>query len=493
LEQLLAMSTDPDRRLALCQRIGREVATHLEDPMRALDYYERAMEMSPGNLELLRAVEPLYSQTGQLDRLGEVLDQQLELAESEEDRVRVMCSRAKISYEHHNDAERAIALFKEAYQLSPTSAIITEALDEIYRAEERWVDLFNLYYSQLEQAAEADRRAELAVEMARLSGERLGDMNTAVQYLDFALSVVPGHMPALLVKEKFYTEMGDWGQVTAILGEQFAVAEDDATKIELLLRRAALNNDTLGQPQAAIDDYVEVLNLDIDHTQAYDTLVTLLNELKAWEQLYQVMSFRVSAMAEDQKKQMFLDMAQVAKRMDRADLRTDALEKAYQLEPDDLDVVEPLLDATISAGQFDRATPLLEEVINALTEKRRMKDVVRFYHLRGKLSEEQGNLAGALEDYEAARKIDATYVPNLLSLGKVYYHQQDWDNALKILQTLLLHQMKITDDEAKVDMYYYLGQVRLQKDDARRAKDMFNRALGVNPDHEPSKAALANL
>jgi Tfp pilus assembly protein PilF len=35
--------------------------------------------------------------------------------------------------------------------------------------------------------------------------------------------------------------------------------------------------------------------------------------------------------------------------------------------------------------------------------------------------------------------------------------------------------------------------VRLQKDDARRAKDMFNRALGVNPDHEPSKAALANL
>ena len=98
-----------------------------------------------------------------------------------------------------------------------------------------------------------------------------------------------------------------------------------------------------------------------------------------------------------------------------------------------------------------------------------------------------------VEDYEAARKIDATYVPNLLSLGKVYYHQQDWDSALKILQTLLLHQMKNKDDEAKVEMYYYLGQVRLQKDDARRAKDMFNRALGVDPDHEPSKAALANL
>ena len=493
LEQLLAMTTDQESRFALCQRIGREIASHLEDPMRALDFYERALEMSPDDIELLRAVEPLYSATGQLDRLGQVLDKQLEMATNDEDKVRVMCSRAKISYEHHNDTERAIALFQEAYQLSPTSAIITEALDELYRAEERWVDLFNLYYAQLEQASETDRRAELSVEMARIGGERLGDANTAMQYLDFALSLIDGYMPALLYKEQIYTEMGDWGQVTQILGQQFEVADTDEAKIELLLRRAALNKDTLGQPQDAIDDYVEVLNLDIDHTHAYDTLVTLLNELKAWEQLYQVMSFRVTAMAEDQQKQMYLDMAQVAKRMGNADLRTDALEKAYQLEPDDLDVVEPLLDATISAGQFDRATPLLEEVINALTEKRRMKDVVRFYHLRGKLSEQQGNLAAALEDYEAARKIDATYVPNLLSLGKVYYHQQDWDSALKILQTLLLHQMKIKDDEAKVEMYYYLGQVRLQKDDARRAKDMFNRALGVDPDHEPSKAALANL
>ncbi|CAN0415371.1 unnamed protein product, partial [Laminaria digitata] len=471
LDRLIATSTEPEQQLVLLTRQGREVAEHLEDPMRALDAYERALAIEPNSLDLLRAVEPLYSQTGQLDRLDQVLDLQLQLAESDEDRVRVMCSRARIAYEHHNNTEQAIELFQEAYKLSPTSEIITASLDELYRKEERWVDLFNLYYAQLEQATEADRRAELSVEMARLSAERLGDLNTAIQYLDFALSVVPDCMPALFVKESIFTAQEDYTQVAAILGQPFEASQDNDEKIALLLRRATLYRDTLGLEQEAIDDYVEVLNLDLTHAGAYEELVLLLNKLAAWEQLYQVMNFRVEAIPQEEQKQMFLDMAEVARKMDDPARRTDALEAAYQLEPDDLDVVGPLLDATISAGQYDRAEPLLEEVINALTEKRRMKDVVRFYHLRGKLAEQQGDAAKALEDYEAARKIDATYVPNLLSLGKVHYNNQDWDSALKIFQTLLLHQMKIKDNDEKVDMYYHLGQVRLQLGDARRAKD----------------------
>ena len=205
------------------------------------------------------------------------------------------------------------------------------------------------------------------------------------------------------------------------------------------------------------------------------------------------MGFRATIIPEDEKKQMYLDMSEVAKKLGDSERRIDSLEKAYNLDPSDLDVVSPLLDATIAAGEFDRAEPMLEQVINTLTEKRRMKEVVQFYHLRGKLAEQRGNQEEALEIYESARKIDATYVPNLLSLGKLLYMRQDWDSALKILQTLLLHQMSIKDPQDKLDMYYYLGQVRLQTGDARRAKDMFNRALGVDANHQPSRDALEQI
>ena len=493
LERLARAEQDPQRRVEVLTRIGHHATAHLEDPARAMDAYERALELAPQDIELLRAIEPLYSQSGQLDKLGANLDQQLELATGDEDRVRVMVSRARIAHEHYQETEQAIELFQQAYEISPRSPVVTDALDELYRSEQRWVDLFNLYYQQLERAEQPDRRADLAVEMARVSHDKLGDADTAVQYLDFALGSIEGHAEALQVKEHVYTQAGQWAQVTEVLGQQLAAATEGEVKIDVLQRRAALYRDTLDRPQEAIDDLVEVLNIDLGHEEAYAELTMLLNRLEAWEQLFEVMNFRVEAMPEGDQKQMFLDMAEVARKLGDTSRRIDALEAAYQFDTTDLDVVEPLLDAAIDGGHFDRAEPLLEEVIASLTEKRRMKEVVRFYHLRGKLAEQRGDEDAALEAFESARKIDATYVPNLLSLGKLLYRREDWDSALKILQTLLLHQMSIKDNQDKIDMYYYLGQVRLQKDDERRAKDMFNRALSIDSDHQPSKKALEQL
>jgi tetratricopeptide (TPR) repeat protein len=363
----------------------------------------------------------------------------------------------------------------------------------LYRKEERWEELFNLYYGQLEQTQDVERRAALAVEMGRIARDHVKDLATAVQWLDYALQLEPSHAEALQLKYDIYSGFGDWPQVTQILGMQFQYATTPEAKIDVLLRRAVLYRDTLGQSQEAIDDFVEVLNQDPHHDEAYEQLTTLLNQLGAWDQLYDVMGFRATIIPEDERKQMFLDMAEVARKLGDGDRRIDSLEKAYNLDPSDLDVVSPLLDATIAAGQLDRAEPMLDNVIDALTEKRRMKEVVQFYHLRGKLAEQRGLIDQAIETYEAARKIDATYVPNLLSLGKLLYAKQDWDSALKILQTLLLHQMSIKDPSDKLDMYYYLGQVRLQTGDARRAKDMFNRALGVDSSHQPSLDALSQI
>ena len=53
--------------------------------------------------------------------------------------------------------------------------------------------------------------------------------------------------------------------------------------------------------------------------------------------------------------------------------------------------------------------------------------------------------------------------------------------------------MNIKDNADKIDVYYYLGHVRHNLGDERRAKDMFNRALSIDPHHEPSKEALAAL
>ena len=73
------------------------------------------------------------------------------------------------------------------------------------------------------------------------------------------------------------------------------------------------------------------------------------------------------------------------------------------------------------------------------------------------------------------------------------YEAPDYEASLKIMQTLLLHQMNVKDKEVKTNIFYYLGMLRVKTNDPERAKDMFNRALSVDANHAPTKEALASL
>ena len=61
------------------------------------------------------------------------------------------------------------------------------------------------------------------------------------------------------------------------------------------------------------------------------------------------------------------------------------------------------------------------------------------------------------------------------------------------MQGLLLQQMNIKDKDTKVQVFYYLGMLRVKTNDPKKAKDMFNRALAVDANHAATKEALASL
>ncbi|MCB9550723.1 MAG: tetratricopeptide repeat protein [Myxococcales bacterium] len=193
--------------------------------------------------------------------------------------------------------------------------------------------------------------------------------------------------------------------------------------------------------------------------------------------------------------------ARVALLIEIADLRQSAgdangavvaLEEAYRLAPDDLKVADRLLEGYFAAGRHADAEPVLVSIIETLKAARRYKELFTYNYRMGCVAEERGDEAAALDYFTQCFEYDATYVPNLVKLGHLHYRRQDWDQALKIFQTVLLHQMKL-DAAGRVDVFYHLGQIRLALGDDRKAKDMFRRALGLDPDHAPSKAAMDSL
>src|SRR5690554_6024977 len=498
LERLAGYIKDIDEKRLLYVRIGQYTRHFIDSPERSIDAYRNADAIAPGRPEVLSALEGLYEKTEQWPQFLETVERQIDALKPDgktDEHLRLYVQRARVNYTQFNQTQDAIEDYQRAFAIQKDSPLVVKALDELYRSEARWDDLIGLYTEQLQFVADEERLLELHIEMADIQRQYLDDEARALELLDMVLEIRPSNAHALDVLQSVHAQRADWAQVVGVLARKSQYAGDEAAKIALTLERAELLQTRLNDPSAAEQAYVEILEIAPAHPEALVNLKAIYQANGDYRPLYAILEHE-SLLVEDAPARiaLLLEMAELAgRKLDDPALRVDALEKAYAAQPDNLDIVEPLLDAYISAEDFARAEPLLNEIIDTLQRDRRMSDVVRFEHLKGKLAEQKGDLDAAYQAYEAAHRVDATYVPNLLSLGKLLVTTEDWDGALKIFQTLLLHQMSIQDSAQKVDLYYYLGRVRLQKGDARRAKDMFNRALGIDAAHAPSKEALDSL
>ena len=81
----------------------------------------------------------------------------------------------------------------------------------------------------------------------------------------------------------------------------------------------------------------------------------------------------------------------------------------------------------------------------------------------------------------------AANVKDLIEMGEFYFVNQKWDNAIDVL----IKAKKIEPNNP--DVYYNLGIVYEMKDQMEDAKQMFERALKIKPDHECAKRHLNKL
>ena len=80
--------------------------------------------------------------------------------------------------------------------------------------------------------------------------------------------------------------------------------------------------------------------------------------------------------------------------------------------------------------------------------------------MRRRRADELGDYQKALGYYKAAYDIDSTYLPTLLGRADLLFKMQDWDNAGKIYQTILVQHRDGQDEADVVRIYNRLGQVR---------------------------------
>ncbi|MEO1337914.1 MAG: hypothetical protein AAFV29_19880, partial [Myxococcota bacterium] len=117
----------------------------------------------------------------------------------------------------------------------------------------------------------------------------------------------------------------------------------------------------------------------------------------------------------------------------------------------------------------------------------------RAYYRLGYISEKLDNDSLALQRYLSAYELEATYLPTLEGLAAALVRAERWPDAQRIYNTILLqHRSALTDAEI-VDLHYQMGEIAIRLAQSGKAKESFEKALGLDKYHPATLRARARL
>ncbi|MEZ4464451.1 MAG: tetratricopeptide repeat protein [bacterium] len=320
---------------------------------------------------------------------------------------------------------------------------------------------------------------------------RLFDADLAIECLNEVLATDPTHGRARLVLAGLYERSGDWDKAAEALEKVAGDAQTAEERGTAWRQLGLLYRDRLDRPEAALQAFERAV-AECGDADAVDALIALARADGDDARLAELLARQLKGLEGVARAPVLRELAQVQGKIGDEAGRVAALQEARTFAPDDLEVADALVEALVAAGRLDEAEPILRGIIDDLKANRRVRDLFRFNFRLGNVAEARGDEDQALEAYTACFEFDATWLPNLMKLGRLHYRRSDWNNALRVFQTALLHQMKLEREE-RAELFYHLGQIRLALEEPRKAKDMFGRALAQVPDHAPSREALEKL
>ncbi|MCB9626668.1 MAG: tetratricopeptide repeat protein [Sandaracinaceae bacterium] len=494
--QLLAkrveVEADPGTRMALRRKLAELYAGPLQDTQKATLAYEELLEEDPTALSTIDSLEELYTADERWNSLRELIERRLDLAETTEDRISARVRMARLDEQAFGRRGDALEQLQNILEIDPNHV---EALDEMERLlglEERWEDVAEILERRSSTESDPGRLVALLTRLADVRAERLEDAAGAIAAHDRILAQQPAHEPSLRARVALFDRSGDKAATADALDRLLPVLEG-AEALATTLRVAELAEQDLGDLARA-----EAMLRQADALDASgDARKRLRKHLETHGKhvaLAQFLAESADRETDDKKRvALFKEIAALyTDKLGDAGSGATYLERAAELNPEDRDVLLPLCDLYIQAGRQADAVPVLQQII-ASFGGRRSKELAAFHHRLGKALDGMGDQAGAMEQYDAAFRIDLTNVSILKDLGILTHRNGDFDRAQKTFRALLLQKLQPEDGLTKADVYFYLGDISHQQGEASKAISMLERAVAEDSSHERAATLLATL
>lgn len=485
--------SDPDQIAQHKMRLGGLYETALGDFERAGKVYREVLELDGSSIFALRGLERIYQALQDWPDMVEILERQLDVVETERERVDVLLKLAQIQEEQFLKADLAAQRLEQAVEIDATCEPAYVSLERCYRRLKQWLDLINSYERHISEAADQNTKIELYAAMAEVYASEVGDVDRAIDAYQNIVDLDENNIEALDALAKLYEKQGDAGRSIEAMTRVADLTSDGTQRVEMYFRIGKALDEKLSDRAQAQERFEMALDLDPTHLPTLAALRTIAVDEQDWDRAARYLEQeQLNTQAPRARAKLLVELGKLRDEMlNEHEQAVLSYELAMQCDEDCEDAALPLVQEYANVGRWNEAEPLAEMLVKKAKNRERHEQHM-LHKLLGKVHAALGNHDKALKAYQTANHLDLTDQEAIRGIADAGYELKDWPTALTNYQKVLTA-LGEEDVEQRTDVYYRLGNIKREQHQPKQAVNNYEKALALNGEHRPTLEALIDV
>lgn len=472
----------------LQHQIAVVAETRGDEPYRAFFQLQRALELAPNDLTLVRAAQQAFRQRQDWTGLLRMFERELTQTSALAERARIWREMGQVHEDWLANDAAARVLYEKALAAEPgDSGVSQRMLGLLGRAAD--------YRAQVELlrhvvAVSDDRRLRALrhAEMGALFESRLHDLSAATDSYEAAYAEDPANESVRSALARLYEQQQNWSALVELLVAEAERATGDQ-RTRHFSEAALLARERLQQEDRALQILVRVCEEDDSHPELLRLLAELLELTGQFDELADVYSRLTGQLEGEEAADIHFRLGVVLEeRLARTEDALDHYRRAVDLAPRYAPAVAELERLCRRLEQWEELVLLK---MQALADLSNPCDQATLLAQVGDICRrELGDAERAIRYHERALATSPHFAPSVLALEGLFLRERRYERLLELLEG----EVQRADPRAALALCERMAWVAESLlGDGHRAVDYLRRALELHPGDEQLFRTLRRL
>lgn len=469
-------------------------ADRLGNVAAAIEGWKRVLDLRGEDPEALRALAHLYEAERQWSELTDVLERHFDIAETDDDRIHVLTTRARLFDEQLNRDEEALETYRRVLDIEYSNPVALRAIVNIWRRRKNADELVSALNNLVEAGATQFEAADLAEyyrELAKLYLDQLDQPFEGADAFRKLLDVAPGDLEALDRLEALYRAEEQWADIVDVKMQRAAALPDAAEQVREYLEVTDMWRAQLHEYDKSISAYERILAIEPLHERAFLELERLHTGVERWESLIELYLNRLEHYEElSARSDLLRRIARVFdEKLNDQNQAFDALVTAFADDYSD-DQTAAYLERMCQATE--RWGELITSANGWLQAEQDRKRKIQLSLRLGKwYGEDLGRPSDAMAYYQVVLEIDPQNTRVMRQMAAIERLAGNYAKAGQMLNKAL--EVAVANDDRKAILADLGELLHRNMDQADQAIPYYKRALDVDPLYLPALNALEQI